>query len=274
MRGGLPRVVAGFTRQQSLLATDRKCQLIQKRLEVARNRQFTAPASFSTSSWRQFSPRGRPPQEGEDGGGIQNSDLPELSDMAKRVAPNPYRSLRNAFFTHGIIRPYFDPGFDLNDFKAGARAAVQTVSKLLSQGDFDALEDLMEKTCFDDIKRRLSFTSAEQRSALKVCEDNIHTDFVYEVGIMFQEDQYETADRYVEITYVAHVVQAGMDKVMEQMDNVRSIKESMDVYSRSTPMVINYRFLRKYVRGQDPDTFDWTISGVNHFSISDPPKGF
>ena len=65
--------------------------------------------------------------------------------MAKRVAPNPYRSLRNAFFTHGIIRPYFDPGFDLNDFKAGARAAVQTVSKLLSQGDFDALEDLMEK---------------------------------------------------------------------------------------------------------------------------------
>ena len=63
------------------------------------------------------------------------------------------------------------------------------------------------QTCFDDIKRRLSFTSAEQRSALKVSEDNIHTDFVYEVGIMFQEDQYETADRYVEITYVAHVVQ-------------------------------------------------------------------
>ena len=65
------------------------------------------------------------------------------------------------------------------------------------------------QTCFDDIKRRLSFTSAEQRSALKVCEDNIHTDFVYEVGIMFQEDQYETADRYVEITYVAHVVQVS-----------------------------------------------------------------
>ena len=47
------------------------------------------------------------------------------------------------------------------------------------------------------------------RSALKVSEDNIHTDFVYEVGIMFQEDQYETADRYVEITYVAHVVQVS-----------------------------------------------------------------
>ena len=71
--------------------------------------------------------------------------------MAKRVAPNPYRSLRNAFFTHGIIRPYFDPGFDLNDFKAGARAAVQTVSKLLSQGDFDALEDLMEKVSHHNV---------------------------------------------------------------------------------------------------------------------------
>ena len=57
----------------------RKCQLIQKRLEVARNRQVTANASFSTSSGRQFSPCGRPPQEGEDGGGIQNRcDLKRL----------------------------------------------------------------------------------------------------------------------------------------------------------------------------------------------------
>ena len=76
--------------------------------------------------------------------------------------------MRNAFFTHGIIKPYFDPGFDLADFKAGARKAVATVSGLLSRGDFEALEDMMETTCFDEVKRRLSFTSADQRTALEV----------------------------------------------------------------------------------------------------------
>ena len=59
----------------------------------------------------------------------EEETLPQLSDMEKRVAPNPYRSLRNAFFTHGIIKPYFDPGFDLSDFKAGARKAVEPVSR-------------------------------------------------------------------------------------------------------------------------------------------------
>merc|ERR1719419_818910 len=103
--------------------------------------------------------------------------------MARRIAPNPYRTLRNAFFVHGIIKPYFDPGFEIDDFKEGARAAVQTVSDLLSKADFESLEGLMEENCLQDVKRRLSFTTAEQREALKIVAGNIIGDFVYEVGI-------------------------------------------------------------------------------------------
>lgn len=181
--------------------------------------------------------------------------------MVKRVAPNPYRSLRNAFFIHGIIKPYFDPGFDLSDFKEGARAAVQTVSDLLSKADFDSLEGLMEKSCFEDIKRRLSFTTAEQRQALKILTGNIVGDFVYEVGIMFNEDA--AGERYVEITYVAHA-----NTLLSSIDDIQGVKHAMDLHKRSEPMFLNYRFLRRYTRGQDPDSNGWIVSAVNHFNVN------
>ena len=71
----------------------------------------------------------------------------------------------------------------------GATKAVEVVSSALSQGDFDTLESLLEKRCLDDIKRKLSFSTATQREQLKVKAENIYVQCLYEIGIMFDDGE-------------------------------------------------------------------------------------
>ena len=49
--------------------------------------------------------------------------------------------LRNFFFTHFLIRPYFDGAFAKSDFLDGAKAAVEFVSQCISSGDLQTLEE-------------------------------------------------------------------------------------------------------------------------------------
>ena len=116
-------------------------------------------------------------------------DLPVLSDLPRRVFPNFMHYLRSIFFIHGLIRPYFDNEFTKDNFMDGATKAVEVVSSSLSEGDFEALETLVEKSCLDDIKRKLSFSTAKQREKLRVKAENIYGQFLYEVGIMFDETE-------------------------------------------------------------------------------------
>ena len=124
-------------------------------------------------------------------------DLPILSDLPRRVIPNFMHYLRSVFFIHGLIVPYFDDEFTKESFMDGATKAVEVVSNALSEGDFDALETLVEKKCLDDIKRKLSFSSAYQRERLKVKAENIYGQFLYEIGIMFDDEAEEEGNYYI-----------------------------------------------------------------------------
>ena len=116
-------------------------------------------------------------------------DLPILSELPRRVFPNFMHYLRSLFFIHGLIVPYFDNEFTKDNFMDGAAKAVEVVSSAMSEGDFTALEPLLETKCLDDIKRKLSFTTAEQREQLKVKAENMYGQFLYEIGIMFDETE-------------------------------------------------------------------------------------
>ena len=107
----------------------------------------------------------------------QEIDLPVLSDLPRRAFPNFMHYLRSLFFIHGLIVPYFDNEFSRNTFMDGAKKAIEVVSNSLSEGDFDALEPLVEKSCLDDIKRKLSFSTADQREKLRVNAENIYDNF-------------------------------------------------------------------------------------------------
>jgi hypothetical protein len=54
--------------------------------------------------------------------------------------PHVRHYFRNLFFTHFLIRPYFDSTFNKADFLEGAKAAVEFVSNCLSSGDLETLE--------------------------------------------------------------------------------------------------------------------------------------
>ena len=118
----------------------------------------------------------------------EQPDLPVLSELPRRAFPNFMHYMRSLFFIHGLIVPYFDKEFTKETFMDGAIKAVEVVSNALSEGDFETLEPLVEKKCLDDIKRKLSFSTAQQREKLKVKAENIYGQFLYEVGIMFDDE--------------------------------------------------------------------------------------
>ena len=127
-------------------------------------------------------------------------DLPILSELPRRIFPNFMHYLRSLFFIHGLIVPYFDNEFTKDNFMDGASKAVEVVSSAMSEGDFTALEPLLETKCLDDIKRKLSFTTAEQREQLKVKAENMYGQFLYEIGIMFDETEEGTLLNYLILT--------------------------------------------------------------------------
>jgi len=211
-------------------------------------------------------------------------DLPILSELPRRVFPNFMHYLRSLFFIHGLIVPYFDNEFTKDNFMDGASKAVEVVSSAMSEGDFTALEPLLETKCLDDIKRKLSFTTAEQREQLKVKAENMFGQFIYEIGIMFDETEADVKKqrRWVEITFVAHAHPKFDDTyddavgVLQSAANYRGsvVKESVKriqetVESGGGPVVLNYRFLREFSKGVDPSTTNWSISAVNHFRMNE-----
>jgi len=211
-------------------------------------------------------------------------DLPILSELPRRVFPNFMHYLRSLFFIHGLIVPYFDNEFTKDNFMDGAAKAVEVVSSAMSEGDFTALEPLLETKCLDDIKRKLSFTTAEQREQLKVKAENMYGQFLYEIGIMFDETEEDVKKqrRWVEITFVAHSHPKFDDThedavgVMQNAANYRGsvVKESVKriketVESGGGPVVLNYRFLREFSKGVDPSTTHWSISSINHFRMNE-----
>merc|ERR1739844_849889 len=104
-------------------------------------------------------------------------------------------------------------------------------SSAMSEGDFTALEPLLETKCLDDIKRKLSFTTAEQREQLKVKAENMYGQFLYEIGIMFDETEEDVKKqrRWVEITFVAH----AHPKFNDKMDDSKFVVQNAANYRGS-----------------------------------------
>lgn len=63
-------------------------------------------------------------------GGPPAKKLPELMSFPEIVWPSIIKSLRNFILTTFIIRPYFDRDFNLPDFVAGSKQAVEVLFNL------------------------------------------------------------------------------------------------------------------------------------------------
>jgi len=152
-----------------------------------------------------------------------------------------------------VIKGYFDPEFTFPTFLAGAEQAVVQVSSLISLGQFEKLKGLVTREAINEIERNYRKLGASQKQFIAVNPKDLFIRFVYEVGIIFDE---QTNKRFVEITTVIQGCH-GLGVARMSSDYAEEMKKSEDqLYT------CNYRFLREYTKGVEDD---WTINKLNHF---------
>jgi len=187
--------------------------------------------------------------------------LPFLMNFSVKPSPNFVHSFKNFFFANMIVRPYYDNDFTNENFLEGAKSAVEFVSNKIAEGDFDKLRESNALTddCFREIVLNSSNFSMDQRHLIALSKDDIIYSFVYQIGVMLDENR---NTRHVEITYTAHYIPEKNADTDEETQNFTDFQRSI--------LVLTYRFIRNYTKGVEDS---WTINALNHVSMKDITDG-
>lgn len=144
----------------------------------------------------------------------ERRSLPTIMDFQTIVWPSVFKSVRNWIMVNFIIRPYFDQDFNLPDFVAGTKQAVELVSGRLATLDVHSLAGLVATEAIDELRGTTARMSVAQRNEIPINKDDIYLSFPYQVGIIFDESNEERQKRWVEITMVFHVLR-GLQEMRE-----------------------------------------------------------
>ena len=119
-----------------------------------------------------------------------------------------------------------------------------------------------------------SLFSKAERESLRISLENIQINFIYQIGIMMDDDPIEENKhtRHVEITWVAHAMSKEAEdamtehsmEVLRPKESLEKMQEVLDKTGGST--ILNYRFIREYTKGVEDS---WTVNAVNHFKLMD-----
>ncbi|CAJ0962546.1 unnamed protein product [Ranitomeya imitator] len=85
-------------------------------------------------------------------------------------------------------RAYLDRDFTVEEFTDGAKQAFSFVSRLLSQCNFDALENLVSSEILKDVKEKCLVLSDNYRNALAAESDEIMYSFPGDVAIYYDDN--------------------------------------------------------------------------------------
>jgi len=125
---------------------------------------------------------------------------------------------------------------------------------------FLELKGLVTREAISEIEKNYQKLETKQKQFIAINPKDLFIRFVYEIGIIFDE---ETNKRFVEITTVIQGCH-GLGAARMGDDYVEEMKKSQDqLYA------CNYRFLREYTKGVDSD---WTINKLNHFKPAELVK--
>lgn len=194
--------------------------------------------------------------------------LLELSDLPVVHLPNPFKTIRNWFLSTFIIKMHLDKEFDALEFSKFATKAVQIVCARLSQSNYSSLEGLLTDKLLARIQAKLETLSTVQKSQLFFDLEDVIFQFMYEIGIIFDEDTKEEISgepkRFVEITLC---YQISKDNEMLQNVSAGPFPGPIDVKKASENIhLLNCRFIREYTKGVEDQ---WTINGFNYIKVAD-----
>ncbi|XP_029658399.1 uncharacterized protein LOC115232575 [Octopus sinensis] len=185
------------------------------------------------------------------------SDKPclKLMDFPEIIWPSPIKSFRNWWFSK-LIQGYYDHSFSIDSFLTGSEQAINYVSNCLAEGDFDELQHIVEPEALQEIQNNYADLSYSQRTSLAIKPEDIFLRFIYEIGMMFDDNENQ---RFVEITVVFQgfhgFYEAKQKDPREYYEFVRANTELL--------YVCNYRFIRDFTKGVSSS--DWIINKLNHF---------
>jgi len=196
--------------------------------------------------------------------------FPDLSDMPKIRTPNIIKSIKNMIIIRWLMIPYFDETFSAQEFKVGAKTAIEVVSGFMQNKHYIALNELLDAKYLEKLKNQLNNVSEEQRQMLKINAENIYFQFLSEVGVFLKSEENDgkkTLRRWVEITYVAH---ASPDKPMSQTKDWDKPYEEIlaEFESKGGAIILNYRFIKEFTPGIGNSS--WSINAINHFRANEP----
>ena len=80
-----------------------------------------------------------------------------------------------------VIKPDFDPEFNVEDFEMGVKHAVFTVSSLLAKGDLESLKELFDPNALSEVERNLSKFVPDQRLSLPSNPKDFQRSFIYDI---------------------------------------------------------------------------------------------
>ncbi|CAD5113271.1 DgyrCDS2450 [Dimorphilus gyrociliatus] len=134
------------------------------------------------------------------------------------------------------------------------------VSNLISSGNFKTLSEKKYtiKSIIPEIQKNYNLLTQSQRHFIAVNAEDIFLQFIYEIGMIFDD---ATKERYVEITAAFQGLH-GLADSQRQSEEDLSFQEYM-AESGEKLYVTNYRFIREYTKGKDDV---WVINRLNHFS--------
>lgn len=84
-----------------------------------------------------------------------------------------------------IVRPYFDNDFQMVDFVAGTKHALQVVSMSIAAGDVKSLTGLVANDALTELQQSVGGMSVAQRNEIMIIKDDIYLSFPYQVGRIF-----------------------------------------------------------------------------------------
>ncbi|XP_077299274.1 m-AAA protease-interacting protein 1, mitochondrial [Arctopsyche grandis] len=195
----------------------------------------------------------------------QRPSTAKLMDFPPLMWPSFVLSCKNFIYTHFIIRPHFDPDFNIHQFIEGSKQALHTISSALSESDFGTVKELVSEEAYSELYYSVSEMSLGDRENILVDKEDVYLCFPYQIGIIFNN---ENDKRWVEITMVYHSLR-GLSK-MKQRGETPSISfgPAPEEYAERL-YICNYRFIREYTKGVDSS---WIVNVVNHFRDLDIAK--
>ncbi|XP_072274892.1 m-AAA protease-interacting protein 1, mitochondrial [Pyxicephalus adspersus] len=188
-----------------------------------------------------------------------SSQPPSPKKMVVVGIPNPFILLRTKLYFF-LIRTYLDRDFSIDEFNEGARQAFIFVSKLLSQRNFDALENLVAKDMLNDLKDKCSKLSDNYRKALAAESDEIMYLFPGDVGIYYEDNGRKFVNILMRFWYLKHV-----DLKDDDLEGTKvMVVGNRDIKNKQRILTANYEFRREFTQGVKPD---WIITHIEHSKL-------